>query len=748
MRKRILSLLIVLSMTFSTVFAATPMKKIQYVSPYLTGLEKIAERVEKEALREDNLQTLLMLYTEMQEEFERIYTMQAIATLRQMQVATSEHYAKEYTHSSQVYSEAYELVRETLVCMVSSQYETNFRKLWGDETVDALLEAQVLGEEEQAIYAELAKKRERYRALSLEAVATIDGTQYFMDDVSDFTLRRRIYDQWLRDLGQIYIDIVNLCKKLDKNYYLLTYQAYNRSYTPVDASIFEETVAKSFAKVYDKVKRSISLEQTDVEWNGSTETLFDFAAQGFSAIDESLVESYDLMKENRLFDVEYSETKSSGAFTILFPSYESVFLYVQPTDEISALTSFYHEFGHFNQMRQGNLHVYWPGEQIDLDSAEVTSQALPLLMSDQVDDLFGEEVGDAFAKDVLMTTLLAIPSACAVDAFEQFAFSTENLTYEALCRKFDELCKTYHLPWNGQTWPQIQHIYNMPGYYISYAVSATSAIEVWMKYLENEKLGVGTYLAAVNACENGYRAVLTKANLRNPFYSPELIEEISSVSEKTFGVMVDTYDHWAEESIDRFVRSDLLHGYLGSDGKTYFKPEQDITRAEFVKLLYSICTDEELSEESTQFTDVEPGTWYARYIEWASREGLVKGVSETEFRPTATITRQDMAVMLARYLTWCNRTVSHTGAVSIADGRELSAYAKDAVETLYRAKILKGLPSGAFAPNNTVTRAMASTAICGAYDYVEESVNVPDEEMGYAYVPAVLPAQMLVPTVK
>jgi len=369
-------------------------------------------------------------------------------------------------------------------------------------------------------------------------------------------------------------------------------------------------------------------------------------------------------------------------------------------------------------------------------------------MSDQVDDLFGEKVGEVFTKEALINTLFAIPSACAIDAFEQFAFSTENLTYEALCRKFDELCKTYRLPWNGQTWPQIQHIYNAPGYYISYAVSATSAIEVWLKYLENETLGIGTYLAAVDACESGYRAVLAKANLRNPFYSPDLMEEISSAAEKTFRVMVDTHDHWAEESVDRFVRSGLTSGYRASDGKTYFRPDQNITRAEFVKLLYGICTDEELSEESTQFTDVEQGTWYARYVAWASREGLVKGVSETEFRPDDTITRQDMAVMLYRYLSWRKKSVTNTGEVAIADKGEISPYARDAVATLYRAKILKGFPNGAFAPRDTVTRAAAITAICGAYDYIGESVDMPEEEKGYAVMPAFMPAQLLVPTVQ
>lgn len=725
MKKRIVALLLAISVLCSVAFAHTPMEQIQYISPNTIGLEALAKRAAREVKKDDNLQALLTIYAETQEEFERIATMQVLATLRQMQDATNVAYAQEYTRATIVYTEAYEMVRSIFVTLVDSVYEPQFRSIWGDDTVDMLLNSDEVDTEQQAIYAQISKKNEEYRALSLAPVAVIDGKKQYMSETQDFTLRKRIYDQWTFDLGQIYIDLVMLYKQIDEDYFLEAYRSYGRNYTPVDATVFEETVAQSIATVYGKLRNTMALDASDVEIEGTMAEIMDTAAQGFFKIDESLVKSYKILKENQLYDVENRPEKSSGALTTIFPSYGSAFLYIQPESGMDGLRAFYHEFGHYNQMRQEDMHIYWPGKSQDLDAAEVTSQALSLIVSDQVRELFGEAQGDYFEAEALIKGLFVIPSACVVDAFEQFVFSTENLTYEALNAKFAELCETYHIPWNATTWTQIPHIYRSPGYYISYAVSAVSALEVWMKYEENEEIGIATYLAAVDACDDGYLRLLEKANLRNPFYSSDLISEISDMIEKTFGIMVDTYGHWAEAGIDRFTRAGVVTGYPSKDGTMYFRPEQSVTRAEFVKLLYGICTDEKIRPVSeSKFSDVPANAWYAPYVAWGVEEGLISGVSETEFAPNQTISRQDMAVLLNRYLVWSKKSVRNGESVSFADQAQISGYARNAVEALRRAKILNGMPNGTFLPKGTVTRAAAVTALCNAYDYIGETPSM------------------------
>ena len=48
------------------------------------------------------------------------------------------------------------------------------------------------------------------------------------------------------------------------------------------------------------------------------------------------------------------------------------------------------------------------------------------------------------------------------------------------------------------------------------------------------------------------------------------------------------------------------------------------------------------------FADVDGGAWYAEAVRWASSEGIVEGVSDTEFAPNEAVTREQFAAILYR----------------------------------------------------------------------------------------------------
>lgn len=50
------------------------------------------------------------------------------------------------------------------------------------------------------------------------------------------------------------------------------------------------------------------------------------------------------------------------------------------------------------------------------------------------------------------------------------------------------------------------------------------------------------------------------------------------------------------------------------------------------------------------FADVAEGAWYAEAVRWAASEGVVEGVSDTEFAPDDTVTREQLAAILARFM--------------------------------------------------------------------------------------------------
>lgn len=165
--------------------------------------------------------------------------------------------------------------------------------------------------------------------------------------------------------------------------------------------------------------------------------------------------------------------------------------------------------------------------------------------------------------------------------------------------------------------------------------------------------------------------------------------------------------HWARESIYYLAERNLIHGV----GKGLFAPEKEITRAEFVTLLFKISGDN-LPEPGTKFTDVDAAKWYAPYVAWANENRITSGISETTFAPEAQITRQDMAVMIKRYMDSKGLLINTTKQVDIfGDDAQIDGYAKEAVYYMQQVGIIEGIGNNSFNPKKKAKRAEVAKMI-------------------------------------
>ncbi|KAA9004711.1 hypothetical protein F4V43_10330 [Paenibacillus spiritus] len=159
---------------------------------------------------------------------------------------------------------------------------------------------------------------------------------------------------------------------------------------------------------------------------------------------------------------------------------------------------------------------------------------------------------------------------------------------------------------------------------------------------------------------------------------------------------------WAAASVNKVYASKLMDG-ISDGGKVRFAPKASLTRAQFAALLVRLSGVSAEGAAQPGFTDVKPGAWYYSYVAKAKELGFVGGVTATSFQPNAPISRQDMAVMLARSY----GLKASASAPSFSDQKQIAAYARDAV----RAAAEKGYLSGAygkFLPDAPVTREMAA----------------------------------------
>jgi molybdopterin-binding protein len=172
----------------------------------------------------------------------------------------------------------------------------------------------------------------------------------------------------------------------------------------------------------------------------------------------------------------------------------------------------------------------------------------------------------------------------------------------------------------------------------------------------------------------------------------------SSVSSAA-SVSSDVSGHWAESQISDWTARGLIKGY--EDGT--FKPDNTITRAEFIAL---INRSFEFSEEATiTFSDVASSNWAYTEVAKAVKAGYITGYEDGTFGTNKLISRQETAVIVARLL-----NLSATGSIGAPfhDASLIASWAKDAVDMAVASKILKGYAAdNTFKPTNPITRAEA-----------------------------------------
>ena len=140
-----------------------------------------------------------------------------------------------------------------------------------------------------------------------------------------------------------------------------------------------------------------------------------------------------------------------------------------------------------------------------------------------------------------------------------------------------------------------------------------------------------------------------------------------------------------------------------------FRPNDSITREEFVKLLVMALGEFDENAQA-DFADVEQGAWYAPYVASAKNAGIAAGDDSGCFGVGRSITREDMAAMIYRA---AGSRLSAEQTASFIDADEISDYAKESVTVLANAGIINGIGDGRFAPKDTATRAQAAVIIYG-----------------------------------
>lgn len=159
---------------------------------------------------------------------------------------------------------------------------------------------------------------------------------------------------------------------------------------------------------------------------------------------------------------------------------------------------------------------------------------------------------------------------------------------------------------------------------------------------------------------------------------------------------------WAKTAIYALAEAGAVNG--SGDGK--FLPQNSIKREEFVKMLaLSFKLGDKGADVS--FNDVGENDWFRDSVRACVSNGIINGISNTEFGTGRYVTRQDAAAMLARMF----NAPQPEDTEKFGDDAEIADYAKGGIYMLKAADMLGGYEDNTFRPNLPVTRAEAAKMI-------------------------------------
>lgn len=159
----------------------------------------------------------------------------------------------------------------------------------------------------------------------------------------------------------------------------------------------------------------------------------------------------------------------------------------------------------------------------------------------------------------------------------------------------------------------------------------------------------------------------------------------------------DFKDHWAKDTIQKWFDNEKITGY--EDGT--FKPENSVTRAEFMTMVNSAYEFKELSE--INYKDATKDKWYYKEIQKAVNAGYIVGDDSNTVRPTEEITRQEVATVITRL----NSLEQNKDISMFSDKYKINDWATGYVGAVAKAKYMIGNDNKEFRPEQDITRAEA-----------------------------------------
>lgn len=515
-------------------------------------LEEIQELYDSGALQKKDVQTRLRveeLYESMKAELNNLTTQVSLLGIQYDANGAEEELAETSAELASRGSALYDQCYQALALLVDTPYQDIIEADAGEINIERLRNYEALSDRMFELHDEEERLVQSYDRVMAQPQVTVDGEVWTEERLSSADLSNSEYRNISEQLeqaqnqeaGEIYRELIRVRTEIAEeagydNYIDYAYEVvYNRDYSLEDIQQVWKSVKKTIVPMEDYLMEGISsrdLRGLHRDARSDGEEILDAIQPFMGRIDPELGETFDFMRNHHLYDIEYSDSKLYVGYTVGLPAYGTAFIFNQPYRNYQDYIDTIHEFGHFNETFHCVQHDLWADFNIDV--GEIHSQGLTLLFTEYSDELFGE-YGDAFSRIILWNMLDTIMDGCLYDEFQATVYQNPDMSLEEINRLYKELSEEYGYQYDedeeeGYYWIQVSHNFQSPFYYISYATSALSSLDLWLISLEDREQAVDIYLElAALSLSLPYRETIEEVGLRDIFRQetiPEMAKEL------------------------------------------------------------------------------------------------------------------------------------------------------------------------------------------------------------------------------
>ncbi|MFD2513422.1 M3 family oligoendopeptidase [Pontibacter locisalis] len=391
---------------------------------------------------------------------------------------------------------------------------------------------------------EIITKQQQYAAITGAMTVTLDGEEVTLQRAADRLKRtdravreeawRTVQERRYEDrekLDNLFDELLKLRHEVAKNADFDNFRDYmfaamgRFDYTPQDCFDFhasiEELIVPLLTKIDEERKQKLGVAELrpwdlDVDPTGKKplepfqtgQELLEKTVEVFYKLDSFLGDCLATMREMGHLDLESRKGKAPGGYNYPLDEIGVPFIFMNATSSLRDVITMLHEGGHavhsfLTRDLKLNAAKHPPSEV-----AELASMSMELISMDYWDIFFQDEDELKRAKRTHLESVLeTFPWVATVDKFQHWIYEHPEQSQQERHAEWVKIFETFNhkiVSWEAiekykpYMWQKQLHIYEVPFYYVEYAMAQLGAIAVWKNYKESPAEGLAAYKKALS----------------------------------------------------------------------------------------------------------------------------------------------------------------------------------------------------------------------------------------------------------